>query len=94
MASNPKPDPYKIDFETAPLTEEEIKKLRPARELFAELGIPMPSKGRPPQGAGKQQVTLRLDKDVLEHFKADGPGWQTRLNDTLAEVVRERKKAS
>ncbi len=48
--------------------------------------IPIP--GRPPQrGEAKKQVTLRLDADLLERFRADGPGWQTRLNETLRKAV-------
>ncbi len=39
--------------------------------------------GRPKLKNPKQQVTLRLDKVVLEKFKATGAGWQTRINDTL-----------
>jgi len=31
----------------------------------------------------RQQVTLRIDQDVLEHFQADGPGWQDRINEAL-----------
>ena len=31
----------------------------------------------------KQQVTLRIDQDVLEHFQSDGPGWQDRINAAL-----------
>ena len=31
----------------------------------------------------KQQVTLRLDPDVLAKFRATGPGWQTRANEAL-----------
>lgn len=42
--------------------------------------------GRPPSGPGKEQVTLRLDVDVLAKFRATGPGWQTRLNDALRDV--------
>ena len=42
-------------------------------------------RGRPPIGTRpKQQVTLRLSAEVIAHFKADGPGWQTRLSDVLA----------
>ena len=38
-------------------------------------------RGRPPVGdAPKQQVTLRLPRHVLEHFKAGGAGWQSRLS--------------
>ena len=31
----------------------------------------------------KQQITLRIDQDVLEHFQEGGPGWQDRINDAL-----------
>lgn len=44
--------------------------------------------GRPPLGtAAKQQVTLRLDPDVVEKFRADGPGWQSRINAALRVAV-------
>ena len=35
----------------------------------------------------KQQVTLRLDQDVLEHFQAGGPGWQDRINEALRKAA-------
>lgn len=90
MVSRKKPDPYLIDFETAPLTEEEVKGLMPAREFFEKFGKPA-GPGRPVKGAGKQQVTIRLDRDIIQFFRSQGPGWQTRLNDELAEVVRRRQ---
>ena len=31
----------------------------------------------------KELVSLRIDRDVLEHFQADGPGWQERINAAL-----------
>jgi uncharacterized protein (DUF4415 family) len=31
----------------------------------------------------KEQVTLRIDRDVLDHFQEDGPGWQDRINEAL-----------
>lgn len=33
--------------------------------------------------AGKELVSIRLDRDVLEHFQADGAGWQDRINAAL-----------
>ena len=46
---------------------------------------------RPPQP--KEQVTLRLDRDVLEWFRARGRGYQTRINAVLrAYYVHERGK--
>jgi uncharacterized protein (DUF4415 family) len=39
--------------------------------------------GRPMGSGTKTQVTLRLDTDLVEKFKATGDGWQTRINDLL-----------
>jgi uncharacterized protein (DUF4415 family) len=35
----------------------------------------------------KEQVTLRLDQDVLEHFQSEGPGWQDRINAALRKAA-------
>jgi uncharacterized protein (DUF4415 family) len=35
----------------------------------------------------KEQVTLRIDQDVLEHFQSGGPGWQDRINDALRKAA-------
>ncbi len=34
-------------------------------------------------------LTLRLDQDLLDHFKAGGPGWQTRINDALRGAAKK-----
>lgn len=49
---------------------------------------PLVRRGRPLGSGTKAQVTLRLDVDVLERFKASGDGWQTRINDVLKSWVR------
>lgn len=46
-------------------------------------------RGRPPSDSPKQQVTMRLDADVLAAMRASGPGWQARAN----EALRQRFKA-
>jgi uncharacterized protein (DUF4415 family) len=38
-------------------------------------------------------VTLRLDIDVVEHFRRTGPGWQTRINDTLRRAAKLKVRA-
>lgn len=43
--------------------------------------------------APKQVVTLRLDPDVIEAFKADGPGWQSRVNAALREAKNLPERA-
>jgi uncharacterized protein (DUF4415 family) len=45
--------------------------------------------GRPSKSDRKVSVTLRLDRDIVERFKATGAGWQTRINAALRKV-RER----
>ena len=36
-----------------------------------------------PQSPEKQQLTMRLDKDLLDWFKGQGKGYQTRINAVL-----------
>jgi uncharacterized protein (DUF4415 family) len=46
---------------------------------------PMP---KPPVLPGaKETVTLRIDRDLLDHFQQDGPGWQDRINDALRKAA-------
>lgn len=42
---------------------------------------------RPTVPLAKEMVSLRLDRDVIEHFQEDGPGWQDRINDALREAA-------
>jgi uncharacterized protein (DUF4415 family) len=39
------------------------------------------------RGRAKRQVTLRLDPDVIEKFRATGAGWQSRINDALRKAA-------
>ncbi|HWA88530.1 MAG TPA: BrnA antitoxin family protein [Rhizomicrobium sp.] len=50
--------------------------------------------GRPKIAAAKQSVHLRLSPDVLAWFRKTGPGWQTRIDDTLRKAAKlgPRKK--
>lgn len=36
----------------------------------------------------KTPVSIRLDQAVVDHFKALGPGWQSRINEALLEIVK------
>ena len=48
-----------------------------------------------PKAGVKQIVTIRLDVDMLDWFKAEGPGYQTRINQVLREHMEAKKaKAS
>ena len=74
--------------DSPPLTDEELARMRPAREVlppeFIEaMDAARRARGRPPVEHPRKLVSLRLDQDVLEKFRSSGKGWQTRLNATL-----------
>ena len=48
-------------------------------------------RGRPKSAAAKQQISVRLDPEVLAALRAAGPGWQSRINDLLRQALRVRK---
>jgi len=66
-------------------TDEQIAQARPFAEAFPELAesIRRDLIGRPKAENPKQPVSIRLDRDVIDSFKAGGDGWQSRVNDAL-----------
>jgi uncharacterized protein (DUF4415 family) len=82
-----------FDEDNPEWTEERLAHARPASELPDEILAFFPNtRVRGPQKSPtKVAVSLRLSSDVIEHFKSGGPGWQTRIDEALREVV---KKAS
>ena len=44
---------------------------------------------RPAIPSAKEMVSLRLDRDVLDHFQAEGPGWQDRINEALRMLLKK-----
>lgn len=48
-------------------------------------------RGRPKIAQPKVSTTIRLDADVLEHFREQGPGWQSRINDALRAAISSSK---
>ena len=68
-------------------TEEDWARARPAIEVDPEL-VEWSKRTRGKQKAPtKELISIRLDPDITAHFRATGPGWQTRLNDTLRRAV-------
>lgn len=49
-------------------------------------------RGRP-TGSDKESTTIRFDRDVLAAFRADGPGWQTRMNAALRDWLKTHTAA-
>jgi len=74
--------------EVRDLTSADMKRMRPASEVVpGVVELWKRSRGRPKATATKTATSIRLDPDVLAHFKATGPGWQTRIDKALKKVV-------
>ena len=56
-------------------------------EMQAGIDANYKKRGRP-VGALKESTTIRFDRDVLEMFRASGPGWQTRMNAALRDWLK------
>jgi len=59
-----------------------------SRAVLHRAGKPV---GRPKAEVTKQAISLRLDPEIVAHFREDGPGWQTRINDALRRVVKRAR---
>jgi uncharacterized protein (DUF4415 family) len=81
------PDARLDDPENPEWTEADFARARPASAVHgSQIAATMVRKrGRPPKAEEdrKQQVTLRLSKDVLQAARDSGPGWQARVDSVL-----------
>jgi uncharacterized protein (DUF4415 family) len=48
---------------------------------------PLPEERRTAIPGVKEQVTLRIDREILDYFQADGPGWQDRIVEALRKAA-------
>ena len=83
------------DPENPEWSAEDIAQAKPFAEVFPELAASYRRTRGPQKAPTKKLVSLRLSPEVLEHFRATGPGWQSRINDALLAAVKRgrRKKA-
>lgn len=69
-------------------TDAQLAQAKPFAEAFPALAEKMrKSGGRPKVENPKVAVSLRLDPEVVSCFKAEGPGWQTRMNEALRQAA-------
>lgn len=85
------------DDENPEWTREQIRNARPALEVVAEkFGLEAADAlrrgGRPVKPNRKVNQTLRLDPDVLEAYRRQGPGWQALMNDVLRQHMPRHGK--
>ena len=65
----------KIDDDNPPLATAFLAGMKPSR------------RGRPRLDTPKVEVKIRLDANTVEHLRGSGPGWQTRVNALLGQLV-------
>lgn len=72
------------DDENPEWTDETFARARPPHEILPPEALAAFPRTRGPQKKPtKRLVSLRLDQDVLDHFRATGRGWQARINEAL-----------
>ncbi|WP_296182282.1 BrnA antitoxin family protein [Pseudomonas sp. UBA1879] len=52
------------------------------------VGEKLIKRGRPKSVVVRERITIRLEPDVVQQFKASGPGWQTRMNAALVDWLK------
>lgn len=64
-----------------------------ADEMKAGIALDKKKRGRPLGSGTKEQVAIRFDIEVLDAFRASGPGWQTRMNNALRDWLKHHPLA-
>ena len=70
--------------ESPPLSKKMLSRMQPVKETHPRI---------PPQVRGsqkkptKKQLTIRLNQEVVEYFKAQGKGWQTKIDEALTDYM-------
>lgn len=69
-----------VDPDDAPeLTDAEADDV----EMFAGNSFVQRSRGRPKRETAQEQISVRLDANLLARLRAFGPGWQSQINPAL-----------
>ena len=71
--------------DSPPLSKKIISRMKAVRK--AHPGTPSRVRG-PQLTLTKKQLTLRLNGEVIDYFKLQGKGWQTKINDVLLDYVQ------
>lgn len=77
------------DGEVRELTDADVKRMRPMSEaLPTDLQRTIGQRGKQ-RSPTKVKTSIRLSQDVIDHFKAEGEGWQRRIDQALKQYIRE-----
>lgn len=93
--SKHKTQPHTPDTDNPTWTAGDFGKAKTASKVLSQLFTPeraqslLTPRGRPKADVTKVRVGIRLSPEVLDHFKASGDGWQTRIDAALRQFIAE-----
>ena len=88
-------DDIVFDEDNPEWTAERIANARSVEDLPSDLqakilaAFPKTKLRGPQKAPTKEAVSIRLSSDVLDHFRATGRGWQTRIDDALKDLIKK-----
>ena len=74
-------------FDKSRRTRDPLQAAEAAFKAATTKPLEEPAPKRPTVPNAKELVSLRIDRDVLDHFQEDGPGWQARINQALRKAA-------
>jgi uncharacterized protein (DUF4415 family) len=80
-----------FDEENPEWTEEDFARAKPASEVLPKTLFEALTRRGPQKAPTKRAVSLRLDPEVVNHFKATGRGWQSRINGVLLDAISHKR---
>lgn len=78
----------KTDPDNPEWTDDDFARAHPASALPDHIRQAFPNTRGPQKAPTKVPVSIRLRPEVVRHFKAGGPGWQSRIDDALKKLVQ------
>ena len=87
------PNASRPDEENPEWTKEDFRRARPALEVLSKEVVDTIHRSRgqrgPQRAPKKELISLRVDRDVVEAYRASGRGWQTRANEALRAYAKK-----
>ena len=79
--------PKVTDFDNPEWTHDDFDKAKPASALPSRIRTAFPRTRGSQKVPTKIPVSIRLSPEVIKHFKAGGPGWQSRIDEALRKMA-------
>jgi uncharacterized protein (DUF4415 family) len=79
--------PRKVDDPDSPYDPNDREAVR---KFWAKGKVRYPGQRGPQRAPTKLLISIRLSREVIAHFKATGPGWQRRIDETLKSAIQQK----